>query len=267
MAPPFSRTSFAERDAETARLFAELEAAASGEERGRLIGQIAELYFGLCTSMANRYRGRGIETEDLVQVARLALVKSIQRYEPHQGPSFAAYAVPTIAGELKRWFRDRGWVVRPPRRLQELRASVQAARARLEQECGAEPCETEIAEHLGLTVEQVREAEAASTGFRAISLDCPLTEEHIPGVEHFLACPDEALDFAVDRVCLTEALTTLGDDERELLVMRFVEGLTQREIGEIRGVSQMQVSRTLRRIIGRLRDGLLDETHDGAAVS
>jgi RNA polymerase sigma-B factor len=266
MAPPLSCTSFAERDADTARLFAELDAAGCDEERERLIEQITGLYLGLCTTMASRYSGRGIEFDDLVQVARLALVKSINRYEPGHGPSFAAYAVPTISGELKRWFRDRGWVVRPPRRLQELRASVQAARATLEQEFGAEPSEADIADHLGLTVEQVREAATASTGFRALSLDCPATEEHRPGLELFLARPDEDLDSADDRVCLTEVLTTLGDDERELLAMRFVEGLTQREIGEIRGVSQMQVSRTLRRIIGRLRDGLLDETQDGAAV-
>ena len=266
MALPLSRMSFAESDADTARLFAELAAARSGEERERLVEQITGLYLGLCTTMASRYRGRGMEFDDLVQVARLALVKAIHRYEPEHGPSFAAYAVPTISGELKRWFRDRGWVVRPPRRLQELRASVRAARATLEQECGAEPSDTDIADYLGLTVEQVREVATASTGFRALSLDCPPIEEHRPGLELSLARADEDLDSADDRVCLTEALTTLDDDERELLAMRFIEGLSQREIGELRGVSQMQVSRALRRIIGRLRQGLVDETHDGAAV-
>src|SRR6478735_2911969 len=129
MAQPFHRTSFAERDAETADLFAALASATSDAERQRLVEQITILYLGLCTTMASRYSGRGIELDDLVQVARLALVKSIHRYEPGRGQSFASYAVPTISGELKRWFRDRGWVVRPPRRLQELRASVQAARA------------------------------------------------------------------------------------------------------------------------------------------
>jgi RNA polymerase sigma-B factor len=261
-----SRTSFTERDTETAELFADLAAARTDEERERLIEQIAGLYLGLCTAMASRYTGRGVEFEDLVQVARLALVKSIHRYEPGHGPSFASYAVPTISGELKRWFRDRGWVVRPPRRLQELRASVQKARATLEQEFGAEPSDTDLADYLGLTVDQVREAATASTGFRALSLDCQPTDDHRPGLELFLARPDEDLDAADDRVCLTEALTTLDEDERELLAMRFVEGMTQREIGELRGVSQMQVSRTLRRIIGRLRQGLLDENEDSAVA-
>ena len=266
MALPLHRTSFAERDAETADLFAALAVATSDAERERLIEQITCLYLGLCTTMASRYSGRGIELDDLVQVARLALVKSIHRYEPGHGQSFASYAVPTISGELKRWFRDRGWVVRPPRRLQELRASVQAARAALEQEIGKEPSDTDLASHLGLTVEQVREAATASTGFRALSLDSPVTDDHRPGLELFLARADEDLDSADDRVCLTEALTTLDRDERELLAMRFVEGMTQREIGEVRGVSQMQVSRTLRRIIGRLRDGLVDNAEDAAAA-
>ena len=259
-----SHPSFAERDAETAALFEDLARASSDEERHRVIEKIAELYLGLCTTMANRYSGRGIEFDDLVQVARLALVKSIHRYQPGHGPSFAAYAVPTISGELKRWFRDRGWAVRPPRRLQELRATVQAARTSFEQEIGTEPTDAELADSLGLSVEQVREAASASTGFRALSLDCAPTDDTRPSLEAFLACPDEDLETADDRVCLTEVLTTLDEQERELLLLRYVEGMTQREIGEMRGVSQMQVSRTLRRIIGRLQDQLADTIDDDA---
>jgi RNA polymerase sigma-B factor len=257
-----SHPSFAGRDAETSELFEDLARATTDEERQRVIEQIAGLYLGLCTTMASRYSGRGIELDDLVQVARLALVKSIHRYRPGQGPSFAAYAVPTISGELKRWFRDRGWAVRPPRRLQELRAAVQAARAAFEQEAGTEPTDADLAERLGISVEQVREATAASTGFRALSLDCSPTDDTRPSLEVFLACPDEDLEAADDRVCLTEVLTTLDEQERELLLMRYVEGMTQREIGEIRGVSQMQVSRTLRRIIVRLQDQLSDSIDD-----
>ena len=263
--PSLLHPSFADRDTRTAALFEDLARASSDEDRQRVIEQIAGLYLGLCTTMANRYSGRGIELEDLEQVARLALVTSIHRYQPGQGPSFAAYAVPTISGELKRWFRDRGWAVRPPRRLQELRATVQAARASFEQEVGAEPTAAELAEWLGLTVEPVREAPAASTGFRALSLDCAATDDTRPSLEVFLACPDEDLEAAADRVCLTEVLTTLDEQERELLLMRYVEGMTQREIGEIRGVSQMQVSRTLRRIIDRLHDELVDAEEEDAA--
>jgi RNA polymerase sigma-B factor len=252
------RATFAERDAQTAELFEQLAHARTDAERDTVIEQVVLLYLDLCTTMANRYDGRGIEHDDLVQVARLALVKAIRRYQPGHAPSFAAYAVPTISGELKRWFRDRGWVVRPPRRLQELRATVQSARASLEQKLGTDPTDADLAEAVGASVDQIREVSAASTGFRPLSLDCSPSDDERPGLAAFLACTDDDLETADDRVCLTEALTGLDDDERELLLMRYVEGMTQREIGEIRGVSQMQVSRTLRRITLRLHDQLIE---------
>src|SRR6476661_1913637 len=216
--PQHPRLSFAERDAETSELFRRLALARTPEDSEPIVEEIVHLYLDLCASMAGRYDGRGVEHDDLVQVARLALVKAVRRYEPGHAPSFAAYAVPTISGELKRWFRDRGWVVRPPRRLQELRVNLQSIRAQLEQELGATPSDTELAAAVGV------EMEAAD-----------------------------------DRVCLSEALTELDDDERELLLMRYVEGMTQREIGEARGVSQMQVSRTLRRITVQLHDHLAEQ--------
>ena len=130
----------AERDAETAELFAALADAPDSRARAAIVlERLVLLYLDLCGSMASRYDGRGVEHDDLVQVARLALVKAIDRYVPGQGPSFAAFAVPTISGELKRHFRDRGWMVRPPRRLQEMRVQVQSCRSRLEQECGHTP--------------------------------------------------------------------------------------------------------------------------------
>jgi len=260
--PQHSRISFAERDEETSELFRRLAATDAPEESEQVVEQIVHLYLDLCASMAGRYDGRGVEHEDLVQVARLALVKAVRRYEPGHAPSFAAYAVPTISGELKRWFRDRGWVVRPPRRLQELRADLQSVRARLEQELGATPTDAELAEAVGATVEEVREVATAATGFRPLSLDCTPSDEERPGLAAFLATDDDGLAGADDRVCLAEALTELDDDERELLLMRYVEGMTQREIGEARGVSQMQVSRTLRRITGRLHEQLAEQDPD-----
>jgi RNA polymerase sigma-B factor len=260
--PQHARLSFAERDVETSELFRRLAATDTPEESEQVVEQIVHLYLDLCSSMAGRYDGRGVEHEDLVQVARLALVKAVRRYEPGHAPSFAAYAVPTISGELKRWFRDRGWVVRPPRRLQELRANLQSVRARLEQELGATPTDAELAEAVGATVEEVREVAAAATGFRPLSLDCSPSDEERPGLAAFLATDDDGLAGADDRVCLAEALTELDDDERELLLMRYVEGMTQREIGEARGVSQMQVSRTLRRITVRLHDQLTEHDPD-----
>ena len=260
--PQHPRMSFADRDVETSELFRRLAATDTPEESEQVVEQIVHLYLDLCASMAGRYDGRGVEHEDLVQVARLALVKAVRRYEPGHAPSFAAYAVPTISGELKRWFRDRGWVVRPPRRLQELRANLQSVRSRLEQELGATPTDAELAEAVGATVEEVREVATAATGFRPLSLDCSPSDDDRPGLAAFLAADDDGLAGADDRVCLAEALTELDDDERELLLMRYVEGMTQREIGEARGVSQMQVSRTLRRITVRLHDQLTEHDPD-----
>lgn len=261
------RLSFAERDHETAQLFEKLQQSSSAEESEQIVEHIVHLYLDLCTTMAGRYEGRGIEHDDLVQVARLALVKAVRRYEPGHAPSFAAYAVPTISGELKRWFRDRGWVVRPPRRLQELRVNLQSIRAQLEQELGATPSDAELAAAVGVSVEDVREVASAATGFRPLSLDCSPADDERPGLSAFLAAQDEEMEAADDRVCLSEALTELDDDERELLLMRYVEGMTQREIGEARGVSQMQVSRTLRRITVRLHDQLVEHRDMGEQMS
>lgn len=257
--PVHPRLTFAERDLETAELFERLQQSGSPEESERIVEQVVHLYLDLCTTMAGRYDGRGIEHDDLVQVARLALVKAVRRYEPGHAPSFAAYAVPTISGELKRWFRDRGWVVRPPRRLQELRVNLQSVRAELEQQLGTAPTDADLAEAVGVSVDDVREVASAATGFRPLSLDCSPADDERPGLSAFLAADDEEMAGADDRVCLSEALTELDDDERELLLMRYVEGMTQREIGQARGVSQMQVSRTLRRITVRLHEHLVDQ--------
>jgi len=255
-----AQPAFAERDARTATLFRHLARTASPVDADRLIGEIVDLYLDLCSTMARRYEGRGVEHDDLVQVARLALVTAIRRYEPGHAPSFAAYAVPTISGELKRWFRDRGWVVRPPRRLQELRANIQALRPGLEQHLGRTPTDTDLAAAVGASVDEVREAAAAATSFRPLSLDGSPDHDERPGVADFLARSDEELESATDRICLAEALTELDEDERELLTLRYVHGLTQREIGQLRGVSHMQVSRTLRRITMRLHERL-SESH------
>lgn len=263
--PAHLRPSFAERDAETTDLFRRL-AAASEREAEHLVEEITLLYLDLCTRMAARYDGRGIEHDDLVQVARLALLKALHRYEAGHAPSFAAYAVPTISGELKRWFRDRAWVVRPPRRLQELRADVTAERERLEQELGSTPTDADVAAALGASLCDVREVAVAATGFHPLSLDGPTGDDERPGLEYFLAVADDDLDRADDRVCLSEALAGLEDDDRRLLVMRFVDGMTQREIGELLGVSQMHVSRSLRRITARLRQQLADTTEPEVLV-
>ena len=253
----------AERDAETAELFAALAAAPDGRSRAVALERIVLLYLDLCGSMASRYDGRGIEHDDLVQVARLALVKAIDRYVPGQGPSFAAFAVPTISGELKRHFRDRGWMVRPPRRLQEMRVQVQSCRNRLEQEVGHTPTDADVARELGVTRAAVKEAVAASSSFHPTSLDASTTDDESGSVAHLLGDDDESLARVEDRVCLSAALSGLDADERQLLALRYVDELTQREIGVQLGMSQMQVSRALRRLVAHLRVALADDPTTG----
>ncbi|GAB3071085.1 hypothetical protein GCM10027053_40020 [Intrasporangium mesophilum] len=247
---------FTHRDSRTERLFEELVHATDERSASRTFERITLLYLDLCETMAGRYAGRGIDHDDLVQVARLALVKAIRRYRPGNGPSFAAYAVPTVSGELKRHFRDRGWMVRPPRRVQELRANLSAERERIEQELGHTPDDAELAEAVDTTRDEVREATTAMSNYRPLSLDCSPTDDDKPALTDVLACPDEALESADDRVCLSLALGELDQLDRELLLMRFVECRTQREIGEVRGMTQMQVSRKLRDITRRLADRL-----------
>ena len=248
----------AERDAETAELFAALADAPDGRARAVVLERLVLLYLDLCGSMASRYDGRGVEHDDLVQVARLALVKAIDRYVPGQGPSFAAFAVPTISGELKRHFRDRGWMVRPPRRLQEMRVQVQSCRSQLEQECGHSPSDAEVAQALGVSPAAVKEASAAASSFRPTSLDAGTTDDESGSVAHLLGDDDESLARVDDRVCLGAALSGLDADERQLLTLRYADELTQREIGMRLGISQMQVSRALRRVVSHLRVALAD---------
>jgi RNA polymerase sigma-B factor len=252
-----STTVHTDRDRETEQLFERLHHARTGKDARAVTERIALLYLDLCTTMASRYGGRGVEHDDLVQVARLALVAAIRRYRPGRGPSFAAFAVPTISGELKRHFRDRAWLVRPPRRLQELRAAVITQRERFEQLCGRAPTEAELADALSASAADVREASVAAQGFRPVAIDTsPVVDRVEPSLERHLSCRDGAIDSAAEWVTLEEALHELGDADRWLLGQRFVRGLTQREIGERLGVSQMQVSRALRRVLDTLRERL-----------
>jgi RNA polymerase sigma-B factor len=255
-----------ERDQRTTVLFERLFATNDAAEREDIVEQIVILYLDLCSTMAGRYDGRGVEHDDLVQVARLALVKAVHGFEPGRGRCFAAYAVPTISGELKRWFRDHGWMVRPPRRLQELRARLRAVRADLEQQLGATPSEDELASAVGASVEELREIAQATTAFRPLSIDGATGDDDHSSLATILSRPDGELERAEDRACLAGPLSQLDDDDRELLLLRFVDGLTQREIGELRGVSQMHVSRCLRRIVGRLQEQLVDGPHSGTSA-
>lgn len=226
-------------------------------ERVRVRNEVVGRYLPLADSLAHRYAGRGIEQEDLEQVARTALVAAVDRYRPGTAPEatarsgFVAFAVPTITGELKRHFRDCGWTVRPPRRVQELRAEVVAAEDSLRQGLRREVSAAEVAASVGCSCADIDEVRLASTGFRARSLDTPTRSGGTEGER----MPDERDEYAALelRADLRRVIGTLPPGDRLIVRMRFVDGCTQAEIGTVIGVSQMQVSRLLRRILGDLR--------------
>lgn len=233
--------------------------AAEGPERKRRLDDVVVSQLGLARSVALRYRDRGQPTDDLVQVANLALVLAVQRYRPGQGLSFAAFAVPTIAGEVRRYFRDRSWDVRPPRRIQELRAAVHAASAELAQTLGRDATIGELATHLGIEREDVVETLTAMDGYRSASLDAPTTDSGTGTLADLMGGPDAALEQVVDIESVRPLIASLGERDRRILAMRFFDGCTQQEIADAIGVTQMQVSRLLSQVLANLgRQALVD---------
>ena len=203
-------------------------------------------------SLAARHRGKGIDQDDLEQVAYTALVLAVRRFDPARGDDFLSFAVPTIAGELKRHFRDLGWFVRPPRRLQEVQLSVLSARVTLAGQLGRSPKCSEIAQHLGLPDSDVEEALALDGAFRPTSLDLPVEDGGGPAPAERLVHHDDHKPLEA-RLLLEPALARLPERDRLVVMLRFWEGLTQAEIGVRIGVTQTQVSRILARACDELR--------------
>ena len=221
-------------------LFARFRA---GEPRAR--DALAERFLPLARSLARRYSGAGEPLDDLIQVASLGLLKAIDRYDPTRGCTFSTYAVPTIVGELKRYFRDRTWAVRPPRAVQELALRIERARTQLD---GAPPV-AELAAATGNDEQQVLQALQAQRGRGALSLDVPRSDDRTrPALAELIASDDE-LARAEARVLLDRACVGLSARAREILRLRFVEDMTQQQIGDLFGVSQMQISRIIRQTI------------------
>ena len=217
--------------------------------------ELVERFLPLATQLARRY-GRGAEPlEDLVQVASMGLLKAIDRFDPERGIAFSSFAVPTIAGELKRYFRDKGWALRVPRDLQELAQRVDRMTDRLTHERGRAPTVSEIADELGITLEQVLEAREAAAAFRADSLDRPCGDDQdAPRLADTLGAAEPGYLQAEQSATLEAMMSVLSDREREVLRLRFAEDLTQSEIGHRVGVSQMHISRLLRNSLTRLRE-------------
>ena len=227
---------------------------------------LIERYLPLARHVAARYRGGSEPIDDLEQVAALALVKAVDRFDPERGTSFSSYAVPTISGELRRHFRDHTWALRVPRDLQELAVKVGKAEPALQLELGRSPTATELADHLDVTVEELLEARDAAGANRMSSLDAPVSsdEDDGPSLAEMLGADDAGLEDVERVLTVGSALDVLGAREREILRLRFHEELTQAAIGERVGLSQMHVSRLIRQALETLRaasrpeDGLRD---------
>jgi len=239
----------------TQRLLKRAATARSTVARQRLFNEVVLLNQGLALRIAHRYRGRGIDVEDLEQVALLALIKAVRRFEPGRGRAFAAYAAPSIAGDLKKHFRDHGWGVRPPRAIQELVLSVRSTAADLSQTLHHEPTVAEVAEELQVESDDVAQAIIATQNFTPVSLDAPAPGGEVP-VGDLLV--DESDEFGRVELLsqLRPAIAGLSARDRMILHMRFIDSCTQSEIGLALGISQMQVSRRLTGILHQLRDQL-----------
>lgn len=229
-------------------------------ERARLRDGLIEHCLPMAERLAARFAGLGEPTDDLRQVAALALVMAVDRFDPASGTDFAAYATPTIVGALKRHFRDRGWAVRPPRQIQEMRLAVNRTRAELAQELTRTPTAADIAVRLHTSERLVAEAVGASAGYRAVSLDAPVsTDPDAPSLAERLGGTDAGFDHVTDLESIKPLLARLSDREQKIVGMRFLDNRTQQEIADVLGISQMHVSRLLTRILGRLRDELLGD--------
>jgi RNA polymerase sigma-B factor len=243
----------ADRGAATARLLAEIAAGPGAPDLQRLRDEVVVLNMGVARAIASRYRDRGISQDDLMQVAYVGLVKAVQGFDPSYERDFLSYAVPTVAGEVKRYFRDFGWTVRPPRRVQELQSQISRASSELFQTLHRSPRPSEVAEYLSMDVESVIEALAADGCFTPASLDVPVGEDGSTSLGDLLGCDDADLGRAEARILLAPAVRRLAARDRRILELRFFHGWTQEQIAGDIGVTQMQVSRLLTRILSDLR--------------
>ncbi len=245
-----------DRSLTTARLLAELHASDDEDERRSLRAEVVVLNMGVARAIAHRYRQRGLAEEDLVQAAYVGLVKAVNGFDPSHERDFLSYAVPTVSGEVKRYFRDFGWTVRPPRRVQELQGQIAKASAGLTQRLGRSPRPSEVAETLGLDLESVIEALAADGAFTPSSLDLPVGEDGAATLGDLMPGDDDEFASAEARVVLGPAVRSLAPRDRRILELRFFHGWTQEQIAQDIGVTQMQVSRLLSRILRDLRNEL-----------
>ena len=223
--------------------------------------ELITMYLNLVKYLASRFRNRGEPIDDLIQVGTIGLIKAIDRFDTGREVEFTTYATPTIVGELKRYFRDKGWAIKVPRRLQELSFRVNQAVDQLTQKIQRSPTILEIAEYLGVTTEEVLEAMETSEAYNFVSLE---TDRNSDGSDSFsileyIGKDDQLMAIVDDRTTLAKALKFLTPQEQRVLYLRFFQGLTQTEIATKLEISQMQVSRLLRKTLRVLRENLVSE--------
>ncbi|MEV6191338.1 RNA polymerase sigma factor SigF [Streptomyces sp. NPDC051920] len=241
-------------------MFVELRKLQDGSaEYAELRNQLVRMHLPLVEHLARRFRNRGEPLDDLTQVATIGLIKSVDRFDPERGVEFSTYATPTVVGEIKRHFRDKGWAVRVPRRLQELRLALTTATAELSQLHGRSPTVHELAEKLAISEEEVLEGLESANAYSTLSLDVPDTDDESPAVADTLGAEDEALEGVEYRESLKPLLEDLPPREKRILLLRFFGNMTQSQIAQEVGISQMHVSRLLARTLAQLREKLLVE--------
>ena len=232
---------------------------AQSRDRG-LRDDLVTAHMGLAEYLARRFTNRGEPLDDLVQVAALGLLKAVDRFDPERGLEFSTYATPTIVGELKRHFRDKGWAVRVPRRVQELHLRLGSVVSILSQELGRSPTIGEIAQAAAVSEEEVLEAIEAGHAYRFTSLDAPSGNDDEMSLSAELGSEDQGLIDSEHRVTLSPLIAQFPPRERMILHLRFFEGLTQSEIAGRLGISQMHVSRLLARALSQLRNQAEDDS-------
>ncbi len=241
---------------------ADLFAVLRGEEESPASRAVARddlvhLHLSLVEHCARRFRNRGEPLEDLVQVGTIGLIKAVDRFETDRGVEFSTYATPTVIGEIKRHFRDKGWAIRVPRRLQELRMQIGGATGDLTQKLGRSPTPRELSEVIGCTVEEVMEAIESSHAYATLSLDASDdSDDGPPAMLATLGVADANIEHVEVRESLKPLLDGLGEREKRILLLRFFKNMTQSQIAEEIGVSQMHVSRILTRTLAQLRTSL-----------
>jgi RNA polymerase sigma-B factor len=224
-----------------------------GDEAAR--DELVVSHLNLVRFLSAKFKNRGEPLDDLIQVGTIGLIKAIDRFDPERGLEFTTYATPTIMGELKRHFRDKGWSVRVPRRLQELSAKVNQTTDELTKELQRSPSTEEVATRLGVTVDEVLEAMESSSAYSSVSLEGPATDDDdAPAIIDHYASVDQDLAASDDRMVVEDTVRNFSPREQEIVRMRFEDGLTQVEIAKRLGVSQVQVSRLLRRTLKKLQD-------------